>query len=94
MLFLSRHLHWLLPPINSCVPLPPTVEVVELWTIFDEHFSLLCQSSNIGRCISTDHMFANQKEFVGYLAYPSSYTHFIVSIIPRLQLWALLNQMN
>ena len=44
-----------------------TVEVVELWTVLHEHYSLLGQSSK-------------------YLAYLSSYTHFIVSIIPRLQL--------
>ncbi len=36
----------------------PTVEVVELWTVFHEHYSLLGQSSIMGRCISTDHRFA------------------------------------
>ncbi len=30
-----------------------TVEVVELWTAFNEHYSLLGQSNNMGRCIST-----------------------------------------
>ncbi len=35
-----------------------TVEVVELWTIFHEHYSLLGWSSNTGHCISTDHSFA------------------------------------
>ena len=35
-----------------------TVEVVELWTVFHEHYSLLGQSSIMGRCISTDHRFA------------------------------------
>ncbi len=44
----------------------PTVDFVELWTVFYEYCSLLGRSSN--------------------LAYPSSYTHFIVSIIPRNQL--------
>ena len=60
----------------------PTVEVVELWTVFHEHDSLLGQSSNMGCCISTDQRFAYPKEFFEYLAYLSSYTHFIVSIIP------------
>ena len=30
----------------------PTVEVVDLWTVFHEHYSLLDQSSNMGHCIS------------------------------------------
>ena len=39
-------------------PSSTTVEVVELWTVFHEHYSLLGQSSNMGCCISTDHRFA------------------------------------
>ena len=35
-----------------------TVEVVELWTVFHEHYSLLGQSRNMGRFISTDHRLA------------------------------------
>ena len=35
-----------------------TVEVMDLWTVFHEHYSLLVQSSDVGRCISTDHRFA------------------------------------
>ncbi len=46
------------------------VEVMELWTVFHEHYPLLGKSSNM--------------EFFEYLDYLSSYTHFIVSIIPRL----------
>ncbi len=40
-----------------------TVEVMELWTVFHEHYSLLDQSSNMGRCISTK----NPEEFFNIL---------------------------
>ncbi len=35
-----------------------TVEVLELWTVFHERYSLLGQSRIMGCCISTDHRFA------------------------------------
>ncbi len=45
------------PPLDQlhCEVSYSTVEVVELWTVFHERYSLLGQSNNMGCCISTDH---------------------------------------
>ncbi len=39
-------------------PIIIKVEVMELWTVFHEHYSLLVQSGNMSCCISTDPRFA------------------------------------
>ena len=47
--------HWIKIHISESILCFLLTTVVELWTVFDEHYSLLDQSNNMGRCISTDH---------------------------------------